>query len=98
MKQFGKIFSFEMKYYLKNKVFVGVTIFLVALIAVVMFFPRLVEVFGSDDGPAVKEIMLVKTPDAQISDVVQAYFAAAFEEYDVTQTSVRIPYWHLVVY
>lgn len=88
MKQFGKIFSFEMKYYLKNKVFVGVTIFLVALIAVVMFFPRLAEVFGSDDGPAAKEIMLVKTPDAQISDVVQAYFTAAFEEYDVKVTSM----------
>ena len=29
MKQFGKILKFELKYYFKNKVFVGVTIFLV---------------------------------------------------------------------
>ena len=29
MKQFGKILKFELKGYLKNKVFVGVTIFLV---------------------------------------------------------------------
>ncbi len=41
MKQFGKILKFELKYYFKNKVFVGVTIFLVLLIAVVMFLPGL---------------------------------------------------------
>ena len=37
MKQFGKILKFELKGYLKNKVFVGVTIFLVAAIAIAMF-------------------------------------------------------------
>ena len=88
MKQFGKIFSFEMKYYLKNKVFVGVTVFLVALIAVVMFFPRLSEAFGSDDGTVEKQIMLVKAPDAQLSDVVQAYFSAAFQGLDVHVTDI----------
>lgn len=41
MKQFGKILNFELKNYLKNKAFVGVTIFLVVIIAVVMFFPAL---------------------------------------------------------
>ena len=41
MKQFGKILKFELKYYFKNKVFVGVTIFLVVLIAAVMCFPAL---------------------------------------------------------
>lgn len=41
MKQFGKIFSFELKYALKNKAFVGTTLFLVALIAIVMFYPRI---------------------------------------------------------
>ncbi len=40
MNQLGTIFKFELKGYMKNKVFVGVTIFLVALVAVVMFFPR----------------------------------------------------------
>lgn len=39
MKQFGKILKFELKYYFKNKIFVGVTIFLVLAIAAVMFFP-----------------------------------------------------------
>lgn len=41
MKQFGTILKFEFKNYLKNKIFVGVTIFLVVLIAGVMFFPRI---------------------------------------------------------
>ena len=28
MAQFGTIFKFELKYYLKNKIFVGITLFL----------------------------------------------------------------------
>lgn len=51
MKQFWKILKFEMKYYFRNKVFVGVTVFLMLLIAGVMFFPRLNDTFlgGTDD-------------------------------------------------
>lgn len=45
MKQFGKILKFELKSYLTNKIFVGVTIFLVAAIVIVMFFPRILEIF-----------------------------------------------------
>ena len=37
MKQFGKILKFELKGYMRNKVFVGFTIFLVVAIAIVMF-------------------------------------------------------------
>ena len=40
MKQFKTIFAFEFNKYLKNKVFVGVTLFLVIAIALVMFIPR----------------------------------------------------------
>ncbi len=49
MSQFGTIFKFEFKSYLKNKVFVGVTIFLMLVIAIVMFFPRIRGLF-SDSG------------------------------------------------
>lgn len=49
MKQFGKILKFELKYFFKNKVFVGVTVFLVLLIAAVMFFPRIATLFQSDE-------------------------------------------------
>lgn len=41
MKQFGTIFKFELQNYLKNKIFVGVTVLLVAVIAAVMFFPTI---------------------------------------------------------
>lgn len=39
MKQFGKILKYELSGYLKNKVFVGITVFGMVLIALVMFFP-----------------------------------------------------------
>ena len=40
MKQFSKILNFELNGYLKNKIFVGITLFIVLVIAVVMFAPR----------------------------------------------------------
>lgn len=45
MRQFGKILKFELKNYFTNKVFVGVTLFLAVAIAVVMFFPRIMDSF-----------------------------------------------------
>lgn len=86
MKQFGKILKFELKYYLKNKVFVGVTIFLVLLIAVVMFFPRITTLFETNDTadtPADLPVMLVMAEDPTQADVVRETFAAAFLDYDV---------------
>jgi ABC-type Na+ efflux pump permease subunit len=53
MKQFGTILKFELKNYFKNKIFVGVTIALVILIAGVMFFPRIqaaLESVGDNTG------------------------------------------------
>ena len=49
MGQFGKIFKFELKNYLTNKIFVGVTVFFSLIIALVMFFPRVAEFFESND-------------------------------------------------
>ena len=43
MKQFGKILKFELKGYLKNKIFVGITVFLFIAIAVVMFIPNILS-------------------------------------------------------
>lgn len=50
MKQFRKILGFELQNYLKNKIFVGVTLFLVLLIAVLMFFPRLMQKADTENG------------------------------------------------
>lgn len=88
MKQFEKILWFELKYYFKNKVFIGVTAFLMVLIAVVMFFPRIVAVFDTGDVPDAPEdipIMLVSADPAQ-SDMVSQAFAASFADYDVQIT------------
>lgn len=86
MNQFGKIFRFELKYYLKNKIFVGLTIFLVALIAIVMFFPRITEAFGNAEGTEQKPVMLVKAPMPELNDTVEVYFAETFAGYDVKMT------------
>lgn len=85
MKQFKKIFSFELRYYLKNKVFVGVTIFLVLLIAGVMFFPRISEALssGEEETAKVKEVMLVKADSDTSEEVTLQVFSMLFEDYDV---------------
>ena len=93
MKQFGKILKFELKYYLKNKVFVGVTIFLVLLIAAVMCFPRISAMFDSGDigdhTPAELPVMLVKAEDPTQAEMVRETFAAAFTGYDVQITDAE---------
>ena len=48
MKQFKTIFAFEFRNYLKNKIFVGVTLLLVAVIAIVMYMPNIINVFKGD--------------------------------------------------
>ncbi len=85
MKQFGTILKFELKSYFKNKVFVGVTIFLVALIAVVMFFPRIMEAFDSGEEETVQErsVMLISADSAELAESVKEAFAGAFTDYDV---------------
>ena len=100
MKQFGKILKFELKYYFKNKVFVGVTIFLVLLIAVLMFFPRIVDAFSGngsgetaleEDGEGKKAdakdlVMLIKAGSPEEAEAVREAFEAAFPDYDVRIT------------
>lgn len=93
MKQFGKILKFELKNYAKNKAFVGVTIFLMVVIAIVMFFPRITALFESDDTSnttADLSVMLVKADDPTQADMVKETFAASFTDYDVQITDEEI--------
>ena len=85
MKQFGTILKFELMNYLKNKVFVGVTIFLVALIAIVMFFPRITGMFGNEQQPSdeQKSVILISADFAENTDYIKEVFAASFTDYDV---------------
>lgn len=90
MKQFTKILNFELKYYLKNKVFVGVTVFFVFAIIAVMFFPSIADVFKSEEAnmPASDElpIMLVKAVSDDRSQITQETFAMSFADYNVQLT------------
>ena len=87
MKQFGKILKFELKGYMRNKVFVGITIFLVVAIAVVMFIPNIIAAFESnnedDITPTDLPTMLVYAEDDNLSATVKEYFGNAFVEYNV---------------
>ena len=86
MKQFWKILRFELDGYLKNKVFVGITVFLVAAIAVCMFIPNIAALAGSDDAAdndADLPVMLVYAEDSELSSLVKQYFDAAFTGYRV---------------
>ena len=86
MKQFGKILKFELKGYMRNKVFVGITIFLVVAIAIVMFIPNIIAAFESDEGdvtPTDLPTMLVYAEDENLSAIVKEYFGNAFVDYNV---------------
>ena len=95
MKQFGKILKFELKYYLTNKVFIGVTAFLMVLIAVVMFIPRIGMLFSAEEESGVEvtttyATMLVKADNAEQADMVQEVFATFFTDYDVLVTDADL--------
>lgn len=87
MKQFGKILKFELKYYLKNKVFVGVTVFLVLLIAGVMFFPKITESFKSDETTNSTETQPVMLVKSEMDEEIQQAFSVVFTDYEVKTTS-----------
>ena len=89
MKQFGKILKFEFLNYLKNKMFVGITLFLVFAVTAVMFFPRLKEALASDDStdtPEVLPIMLIASETKEDSHALKLAFTEAFPGYDIRVT------------
>lgn len=84
MKQFSKIFKFEFKSYLSNKVFVGVTLVFMVLIIGVMFFPRITEAMGdTPDTPSENlPIMLISDKNGNSQMLIES-FSAAFSDYKV---------------
>lgn len=86
MEQFGKIFKFELRGYLKNKFFVGITVFLVIVIALAMFIPNILSLFGSDDEgeySADMPVMLVYSENSELSSLAEKYFTDAFAGYKI---------------
>lgn len=95
MGQFGKILKFEFKNYLANKIFVGVTILLVAVIAVVMFFPNMIAAFddgGDSDAPEDVPVMLLVSEDKEYAESIEQAFADAFDGYEVKLSDVDLDY------
>ena len=90
MKQFGTILSFELKGYFKNKIFIGITLFMVLLMGVVMFFPQIRDAFGSDSPSDTPEselpLMLIKTSEADLAQLVRDTFVQAFADYRIELT------------
>ena len=90
MKQFGKILKFELMGYLKNKIFVGITVFLVLAISVVMFIPNILALFTNENLDADTEahpVMLVKASSDELSDYTFQSFKSAFSDYKVILTN-----------
>ncbi len=86
MKQFSKILRFELMHYLFNKIFVGVTVFLVVLIAAVMFFPHIAQVFENKEDNAATDnlpVILIYTNSSENSDYIRDAFSEAFTDYEV---------------
>ncbi len=90
MAQFGTIFKFELKYYLKNKDICRYYSVFVLLIAVVMFLPRVMALVSRDDGSEVpyteREVMLVKVRQPEQAEMFIESFAGVFAGYDVRST------------
>lgn len=91
MKQFGTVFKFEFNGYLKNKLFVGITIFLVVAIIFVMFLPNIINFFKGKSEPSVnpldKETMLIYAENPEFAKTATVYFGQLFGEYNVKQTT-----------
>lgn len=86
MKQFKTILKFELNGYLKNKVFVGITIFLVMAIAIAMFIPNILSFFRSDNkttDSAELPVMLIYAEDSELASLVKQHFDEAFSDYNV---------------
>lgn len=89
MKQFAKILKFELKNYFTNKVFVGVTLFLVAAISVTMFFPNIKAQFdgssedNSETANVKTETMLIKDASPAVTEA----FRASFTDFAVLNTN-----------
>lgn len=85
MKQFSTILKFELLAFLKNKIFIGITLFLVIAVTLGMFLPMLIASLGEDETPPDElPVMLVHAEDQALSALALTYFTEAFTDYRVT--------------
>lgn len=75
MKQFFTVFKFEFKNFLKNKIFVGLTIAVALVITLVTFFPRFTD--GKDisinfGDETVKSLLIINKTDENLTDALKS--------------------------
>lgn len=88
MKQFLAILKFELTEYFKNKVFIGITAFMVLLLAAVMFVPDLIgNIFSGTESSEKSTLVLAADWDALAADgtgqALQEAFISAFPAEEV---------------
>ncbi len=83
MKQFRKILNFELKNYFANKVFVGVTVFLMAVITVVMCLPRITIAFEKEDDVISQDTLPIMILSGEGAELANDMFVEAFSGYNV---------------
>lgn len=93
MKQFSTILKFELMGYLKNKIFVGLTIFLLVFVTAVMVLPNIGSLISSGSGesdgavdPSTLPALVVSAEDDDLEALVEQYFKEAFPSYRVVRS------------
>ena len=84
MKQFLSILRFEYSGYIKNKVFMGITISIVLILAILLSLPRLTALFESDDSSeptssSSGELILIRD-ETGAGDMSLSYLSPVFPE------------------
>lgn len=75
MKQFFTVFKFEFKSFLKNKIFVGLTVVVALIITLVTFFPRFTD--GKDisinlGDDTVKSLLIINKTDENLTNALKS--------------------------
>lgn len=89
MKQFFNIFKFEFGSYLKNKVFIGVTLALILVVGVVLFWPRISNAVGFGDSTESsddKSVVLLADETSADAQQTLEMFQAAMQDYTIELT------------
>lgn len=88
MKQFLTILKFELSEYFRNRIFIGITAFMVLLLAAVMFLPKLAGNLFSSGGPQKKSTMIVAADwnalGTEESTELQQSFEKTFPAYEIS--------------
>ncbi len=88
MKQFRTIFGFEYLSYAKNKVFVGLTALLIAVMAVVLFYPRFAgDKTQTENAPfsgAAKNIAVASAESPEIAEETAAFLREGLGQHQFT--------------